>query len=275
MDLVSSVSKISYFEMEACESLYTYFQGGFKYVYSVITGHYDRLVAYQYYADEAYLFFDLWLQSYYLYKYNCLYSENFFSFTRSSIVQKERRLRKFFTNDKIVTLVCEVVIPYLRLKVQKWYQEKQRDPSNLPFDKKYLKIIPLLNAGFETICFIFRLNYLLQPKFGYFKPYLYLCNFLIRRKNVFETKWDQDNYYTTTLSKYNVFLMFLFVKYCQWYFSQNNANQAQGAIGDNVWPPPKIQNLHNKGWSICKLSLDNNFNWTSRLILLWQFLVLE
>ena len=103
-------------------------------------------------------------------------------------MQKERRLRKFFTNDKIVTLVCEVVIPYLRLKVQKWYQEKQRDPSNLPFDKKYLKIIPLLNAGFETICFIFRLNYLLQPKFGYFKPYLYLCNFLIRRKNVFETK---------------------------------------------------------------------------------------
>lgn len=93
MDLVAGSNKISFFEMVACDSLYSYFQGGFKYIYSVVTGHYDALVPYQYYADEAYAIFDLALQSYYLYKHNWLYSENFFSFTRSTISFKKNLLK--------------------------------------------------------------------------------------------------------------------------------------------------------------------------------------
>ena len=93
MDLVGGNNKISFFEMVACDSLYSYFQRGFKYIYQVVTGHYDSLVPFQYYADEAYLIFDLLLQSYYLYKHNCLYSENFFSFTRSAISFKHNILK--------------------------------------------------------------------------------------------------------------------------------------------------------------------------------------
>lgn len=226
----------------------------------MITGHYDSLVSLQYYADEAYLIFDLALQSYYLRYNNCLYSENFFSFTRSAISFDKNKLKKFKTKHKVLTVVCEVILPYLRLKLQKWYQEKQRDPSSLPFKKEYLKVIPVANSLFEFAVFMYQLKFLLQRDFRFFKPYLHLCNFLIRRKNTFELKQEEERYpnqLISLLSKYNVFLMFLFVKYCQWYFSQSNVNQSSQAEGAGVCPPPRAEKF-TKGCGIChKADIEN------------------
>ena len=136
-----------------------------------------------------------------------------------------------------------MVLPYIRVKIQKWYQEKQRNPVGLPFKKEYLKIIPILNASFEFTNFMYQLKFLVQRDFRFFKPYWHLCNFLIRRKNLFEEKQDEEemnaNLISTVLGKYNVFLMFLFVKYCQWYFSQSNVNQVKQAVGNDICPPPK------------------------------------
>ena len=62
---------------------------------------------------------------------------------------------------------------------------------------------------------------------------------------------------STIFGKYNVFIMFLFVKYCQWYFSQSNVNQAQQAVGNDICPPPKI-GKYAKGWGIChKKEIEN------------------
>lgn len=253
MDLVSSSQKISFFEMVAWDSLYSYFEGGFKYVYSVVTGHYDSLVPYQYYSDEAYLVFDLLLESYYLNKYNWLYSENFFSFTRSAISFSNNGLTPFTTKHKVLAIFFEVVLPYLRWKLNKWYQKKLREPGTLPFDEKYLKIIPILNATYSSFDFLYKLKFLLQQDFRFFKVYLHFWNLLIRRKNNFELKREDEmnqNSVMGILSKYNVFVMFLFVKYCQWYFSQSNVNQSTAA-SDEICPPPKIKK-YGKSCPICK-----------------------
>ena len=216
MDLVGGSPKISFFEMVASDSLYSYFEGGFKYIYSIITSHYDSLVSIQYYGDEAYLLFDLALQSYYLSKHNSLYAENFFSFSRSAISFTNNRLKTYSRKHKIITIIFEVILPYLRLKLQKWYQSKKNDPSGLSFNKKYLGVIPAMNGIYSFIDFLYKLKFLLQKDFRFFKPYLHICNFLIRRKNMFEMKREEDQYSNKVLeilSKYNIFLLFLFVKY--------------------------------------------------------------
>ena len=241
--------------MVAWDSLYSYFEGGFKYIFTVISGHYETLTPIRYYSDEAYLAFDLLLESYYLYKHNWLYSENFFSFTRSALSKDENKLVKFSGKHKTLVLLYEVVLPYLRLKLHKWYQAKQQDSTDLPFDKKYLKLIPILNGSYAFIDFLYKLKFLVQKDFRYFKPYLHFWNFLIRRKNTFEVKQEEESYsngFFSLLSKYNIFLIFLFVKYWQWYFSQSNVNQSTNQLENDICPPPTQTGRYSKGWAICK-----------------------
>lgn len=108
---------------------------------------------------------------------------------------------------------------------------------------------------------MYQLKYLLQRDFSFFKPYLHFCNFVIRRKNSYEMG-EEENAYSNPLlnilSKYNVFLMFMFVKYCQWYFSQSNVNQSSNREGDGVCPPPKQRQKYAKSWKICgKTKIEN------------------
>jgi peroxin-12 len=255
MDLAGLTPKISFFEMVASDSLYSYFEGGFKYIYSVVTGHYDSLTPIRYYADEAYLIFDLLLESYYLYKHNSLYSENFFSFTRSAMSFTDNSLKTFSGKHKILVLIYEVILPYLRLKLNKWHQEKKQNPVNLPFDRKYLPLIPLMNGGYTFIDFLYKLKFLVQGDFKFFRPYLHFWNFLIRRKNIFELQREEKSYSHPALSffaKYNVFLIFLFVKFCQWYFNQDNVNRSVRTAGSDVCPPPKKLGRFSTGCPLCK-----------------------
>ncbi|CAI2377318.1 unnamed protein product [Moneuplotes crassus] len=256
MELSGGAPKISFFEMVASDSLSSYFEGGFKYIYQVFTNHYDRLVPISYYSDEAYFIFDMLLQSYYLHKNSSSYAENFFSFTRSAVSFTNNRLKQYSTKHKVITLFFEVILPYLRLKVHKWYLSKKGD-ANFQY-KKYLKIIPLTNGLYAFIDFLYKLKYLLQQDFKFFKPYLHLCNFLIRRKNMFELRTEEEKYSNKVvgvLSKYNVFIMFIFIKYCQWYFSQGNSgsqssSQSQGE--EICEPPPRAK--PSKGCPLCQKS---------------------
>lgn len=253
MDLAGTSQKISFFEMVAWDSLYSYFEGGFKYVYSVLTSHYDSLAAYQYYTDEAFLIFDLWLEYYYLHKNNWLYSENFFSFTRSAISMNNSRLKKFSNKHKVLALLYEVVLPYLRLKLHKWYQDKKNNPANLAFDKKWLGVIPALNATYSFVDFMYKLKFLVQKDFRFFKPYLHFWSFLIRRKNMFELKREEDAYSNKLfgfLSKYNIFFIFLFVKFWQWYFSQSNVNKSSNSDNNQVCIPPGKQKRYSRACAI-------------------------
>ena len=55
------------------------------YLFNIATSHYESLVPYRYYTDEAVLACELLLQSTYLYRKRATYAEAFYSFKRSKV----------------------------------------------------------------------------------------------------------------------------------------------------------------------------------------------
>ena len=69
------------------------------------------------------------------------------------------------------------------------------------------------------LLFVYSFRYLLSPSFAYYKPYYQLFGYHIRRLNAFEQREElKKPLLLRLLSQYNVFLIFLFKTYCEWYF---------------------------------------------------------
>lgn len=57
----------------------------------------------------------------------------------------------------------------------------------------------------------------------YFKPYMSLCGILVRYQNTYEAGQDQQKSLVwRVLTQYNIFFIYLFKVFCEWYFSSQN-----------------------------------------------------
>lgn len=64
----------------------------------------------------------------------------------------------------------------------------------------------------------------------FFKPYFYLFSMIVRRQNAYERNQNAKQSMVGKLfSKYNIFLLFLFMKFCEWYFSAQQQPQTLAA----------------------------------------------
>lgn len=117
MDQIKTIGgqRISFFEMVPQNELQKYFRQGLAYLVNIYTSHYDSLIGFRYYTHEIVLLIELAVQSFYLSRKKATYSEFFFGFKRSGIEGRTiKPLGKWLIG---VSLVCEVILPYLKHKV--------------------------------------------------------------------------------------------------------------------------------------------------------------
>lgn len=114
-----------------------------------------------------------------------------------------------------------------------------------------MKIYPWIHCLYEASSFFFQFKYLISEKFLYYKPYQFITKLLILRMTPQEAESSQPKTVMGKLiSNYNVFILFLFVKFCEWYFSQrqssqNSANQPGESLIEkrSRIPPPKYEGV--------------------------------
>ena len=160
---------------------------------------------------------------------NLILLENFFDFRRSKLwfTPTGHWFEHFSTKLKIITFVFEVIVPYVRDKLDSiWTEVKDKDSSQLSKVKSLLKrFYKYFDAIIGVVNFLFQLTYLLLPKQNFYKCYFWMFSLIVRRKNAFERKQDSPNGalgFWGLFWQYNIFLLFLAVKFLQWYFSQDS-----------------------------------------------------
>lgn len=147
---------------------------------------------------------EVMLQTVYLTRSGCTYSEAFYTLKRSYVCQKNG-LQELGKKLILVSVFVEAVLPY--------FKEKLEEKSGF-VAKWTVRIINCMK-------FVYALQYLTQQNSRYYKPYLHAFSILIRRQNSFEQNIDnKKSLLWRLLSQYNIFLVYLFKVYCEWYFSQ-------------------------------------------------------
>ena len=77
----------------------------------------------------------------------------------------------------------------------------------------------MLSKVNSIMTFIYKFRYLVDSEFTFYKPYYHFFGYLIRRQNPYERGEDMKKPLLQRLfSQYNVFFIFLFKTYCEWYF---------------------------------------------------------
>ena len=119
----------------------------------------------------------------------------------------------FRTYHQVVSLFFETLLPYLKNKIV-LIQEKYRKLA------KFLQTLVYLS---EFSLFYYQFRYLIDPKFMFFKPYFQLFGIIVRPLNQFEQGISDKAYkkrpLLMLLQQYSIFILFMGMKWCEWYFS--------------------------------------------------------
>ena len=128
-----------------------YFRQGLAYLVNIYTSHYDSLIKFRYFTHEIVLLAELLIQSFYLIRKKATYSEYFFGFRRSVIDPNTRSLKPLTKLHIVFSLFFEVVLPYLKHKVNQAFEEQEwlKERTTL---KKVFKCLSYLS---ETSLFVF------------------------------------------------------------------------------------------------------------------------
>ena len=170
-----------------------------------MVSHYDRLVPLRYHTRELVLAIEVLLQGYYLSRKKATYSEAFYQLKRS-YVTRSNDLKELTRGLVAASVFMEAVVPYLKERLE---QKKTKAAKVL------VRLISLLK-------FLWIFRYLVSDV-RYFKPYMSLFGILVRYQNTYEAGQDQQKSLVwRVLTQYNIFFIYLFKVFCEWYFSSQN-----------------------------------------------------
>ncbi|TNV76516.1 hypothetical protein FGO68_gene4639 [Halteria grandinella] len=261
MDQIKTIAgqRISFFELVPQNELQKYFRQGVAYLVNIFTSHYDALTSLRYYTHEIALVFELLIQSFYLLRKQATYSEFFFGFKRS--VRDGQFLKTLGYKQVLVSLICEVLLPYLKHRLLKAFEPGEKLEKYVKL-RKFIKITCYM---VEMSLFSYQFRYLVDSKAQYFKPYLRISGILVRRMNHFEQRQasmqEGGSLVLRMFQQYNIFLLFLFMKYCEWHFrnnTTNNTSHQNAGQQQSLVPPPAKQQISKKGeCPLCKRDLRN------------------
>lgn len=162
------------------------------------------------------------MQLFYLLRKKATYSEYFFGFRRSVVDPQTKSLKPLTKLHVFLSIFFEVLLPYLKHKIQRLFDEVEW----LRQRPKLKKLFSLLCYAVEVSLFSYQFRYLVDPKQKYFKPYLRATSIMVRRQNQFEMRQENEKSGSSVVmqlfQQYNIFALFLFMKYCEWHFSGRN-----------------------------------------------------
>uniref|UniRef100_A0A915K8W0 Pex N-terminal domain-containing protein n=1 Tax=Romanomermis culicivorax TaxID=13658 RepID=A0A915K8W0_ROMCU len=141
--------------------------------------------------DEYYFGFELLLQNYFLKNYSASFSENFYGLKR---VLVRSRANICLLKSRIRSLCFLVVIPYIKSKLDKYFDKLNEDHDRLrktvrsyyiptgikrSILKSFLRLYPKLCTCFEIWALILQVGYLIH-KTDTHSPWIYMAGVILR-----------------------------------------------------------------------------------------------
>ena len=120
------------------------------------------------FSDELYLILDFILQKHFLKFHNSLFAENFYGL--------ERKLKN--TNSVTLTLLCNVLLPYLKLKCDRLFEKFGNEILDSKLKKCFVAVYPYLHMTWEGSTTLFVILYCIG-KSRHHSPFVFLSRSVV------------------------------------------------------------------------------------------------
>lgn len=171
----------SIFEVLAQESLMGSVRPALKHAVKVLAeSRPDKFGCLLRWYDEIYTGLDFILQNYYLHKYSASFAENFYDLKR--VVNGASSSKNLPRRALWKSLVCLVILPYLKQKLDHWFEEARhsynigRQPKGQMYNRLYkvfLAVYPYIHMSWEGSLLAYQVAYMLG-KISRHSPFLHL-----------------------------------------------------------------------------------------------------
>lgn len=222
-----SASKPTIFDVIAQENMHQLFRRAFNHLFKWLadslhtrSAFFQKIFKYQ---DGIYLSLHSFIEFLYLKAYDGLFSETFYGLKRINLNTNFKR---------VLSIVCSVIIPYLKAKLDEMYEELERlvdEPQLAPEENRFkrvfnaiiLRFYPIFNLIWHSVFWLFRFKFIINAS-PFNSPLLRILNL----KLVYDTnKETTDNviFLHQILKKSNnIFTGFIyFLQFYQWYETYN------------------------------------------------------
>lgn len=207
-NIVSTQSKVHFFELYAADSFSKYLRNAILYTLSIIVEQSTRLVGLRYHKDSLALLADLVLNTFYMFKKNGFFPEFFYDIKRVAPSSK----------SKLATLLVTYGIAFIFSILDSTFKEIKRKMHEEPSyrisrkAKVFLGVYPFLNLLYYSIDTAIKARYLIDDSYHYYSIPVWILR----------QKYDRVSGETESgfFSKYSIFLLFMGSRFLDWYFDR-------------------------------------------------------
>jgi len=284
LNQTASTERPTFFEVIAQESMTSVLRPAVTYSLKVIASYRPENLGWLWrYGDELYLLLDYALQNYYLKRYNGTFSEHFYGLKRSSsnmshsVSHCPPHVRhthsKLSGRERFFSLVTTVLIPYLKLKLDQYFN-KLRENSSSPgsyiprreqflqqMKRVFLAVYPFIHCTWETVFLCYHIMYMFSSSVAH-SPLLHWIGLELQRlsrqdilQEVYkdeillqlkgETLLGKIFFLPSSLSSIVVKvianglpLIVFFLKFLEWWYSSENSGTVVAVTQLPIPPPP-------------------------------------
>lgn len=227
----NNVIKPTIFDVIAQENMNSLFKAAFNHFFKWLTNQIRHLSRFQKYSDEIYLAIHSAIEFAYLKGYDALFSEHFYGMRRHNLNSNMKR---------ILSLLFSIVLPYLRSKLDDFYEEIERQFSEQPQNDQFktriknlfLKIYPYIQSITSLISWYYRFKFMMNLS-DFHSPLLSILNLnLVYNLERYDLKfidlWKISP--AKAMLNYSNYLFtsgLYFIQFLKWYQDYNN-NQSYG-----------------------------------------------
>jgi hypothetical protein len=155
-----------------------------EWILQIVAQKYNRLYPVLEWMDEIFYGVVFILERHYLKKYDGSFSENFYSLKRV-IVTPDGKKAQLTRRHKLWCLFFLVVVPYLKTKLDKYYQanfanERRGSPEPTGTKKLFRMIYPFITVIYEGLFFLYQILYMYEMT-PYYTPLLHLQGIVVKK----------------------------------------------------------------------------------------------
>jgi hypothetical protein len=180
-------SQPSFIEMFLETQMIPSLKPALEWVIGILAQRYNRLYSALDYLDEIFYGVVFILERHYLKHYDGSFSENFYGLKRVIVTPDGKTPPALRRLHKLWSLFFLVVVPYLKTKLDKYYQktfgsERPREPTTEPnqAQKFFGHIYPFLTVVYEGLFFLYQILYMYDMT-QYYTPLLHLQGLVVKK----------------------------------------------------------------------------------------------
>ncbi|KAF0977528.1 hypothetical protein FDP41_003520 [Naegleria fowleri] len=213
-----SVFQPTFFEIMTAQRMISGLKSALRYVLVMAAQRNFRYLHFVSYYDEYFAMLQTMIERHFLYNFDSSFAEHLFGlkridskqFTVSEMNQHQGKTSFLTNKQRNESLLCLVLIPYLKDKLENYYIDLKRDdilsssegidndslvvPYETPsasnrsnsntwkiIKRYFVKLWPYISTIYEGSHFVFMFLYLLKSNFKYHNPFMYLIGLCLKR----------------------------------------------------------------------------------------------